>query len=151
MIVDGNLVNPSIYYLFNDTQDHEVFMLLDMSKYLNSINSIFRGIDRMISISFSPFFNTSKITDMGLIFYNCSSLTSNNLSNFDTSKVINMYSMFSLCSSLKSINLSNFNTSNVNTMGFMFYNCSSLTSINLSTFNTSNVIYMDSMFYKCSN
>ena len=55
MSVDGMIVNPSINYLFNDTQDHEVFMLLDMSKYLNSIHSIFSGINRLISISFSPF------------------------------------------------------------------------------------------------
>ena len=75
MIVDGMPVNPSINYLFNDTQDHEVFMLLDMSKFLNSIYSIFSDINRLISISFSPFFNTSNITNMGYIFFNCSSLT----------------------------------------------------------------------------
>ena len=39
MIVDGNQVNPSNYYSFNGTQEHEIFMLLDMSKYLNSLNS----------------------------------------------------------------------------------------------------------------
>ena len=94
-----------------------------MSKFLNSIYSIFSDINRLISISFSPFFNTSNITNMGYIFYNCNSLTSINLSNFDTSKVINMNSMFSLCFSLKSINLSNFITSNVNDMGYIFFNC----------------------------
>ena len=56
MFVDGNQVSPSNYYLFNDTQEHEVYMLLDMEKYLYSINTIFYAIDRMISISFSPFF-----------------------------------------------------------------------------------------------
>ena len=56
MIVDGKQVNPSINYIFNDELSHEVFMLLDMSKYPNSISSLFEGINRMISISFSPFF-----------------------------------------------------------------------------------------------
>ena len=46
----------------------------------------------------------------------CSSLKYIDLSNFDTSKVTNMYMMFSDCSSLKSINLLNFNTSNVTVM-----------------------------------
>ena len=84
MIVDGKQVNPFNSYLFNDTQDHEVFMLLDISKYLDSIQSLFEGINRLISISFSPFFNTSNINDMNKMFSNCYSLKSINLSNFDT-------------------------------------------------------------------
>ena len=39
MNIDGNQVHPSNYYSFNDNQEHEIFMLLDMSKYLNSLNS----------------------------------------------------------------------------------------------------------------
>ena len=38
--------------------------------------------------------------------------------------------MFYNCSSLTYLNLSNFNTNNVNNMSYMFYNCSSLTSLN---------------------
>ncbi len=38
--------------------------------------------------------------------------------------------MFYNCSSLTSLNLSNFNTNNVNDMSSMFYNCSNLTSLN---------------------
>jgi len=177
MIVDGKQVRPANYYLFNDTQDHEVFMLLDMTKFLTSTELLFSGIDRMISISFTPFFNTSIITNMNgmfqdcsslilinlsnfntssvnymiYMFYNCYSLISINLSNFDTSNVQHMDGMFQDCSSLTSINLSNFNTSSVNYMTYMFYNCYSLISINLSNFNTSNVNYMTYMFTNCSS
>ena len=35
------------------------------------------------------------------------------------------------CSSLTSLNLSNFNNNKVNNMSYMFYNCSSLTSFNI--------------------
>ena len=52
MIEDGKQVSPSNSYLFNDTQDHKVYMLLDMDI---ALNSMFQRIDRMISISFSHF------------------------------------------------------------------------------------------------
>ena len=113
MIVDGRKVNPSTHYLFDDNQNHEVFMLLDISKYNNSINSTFENIDRMISISFKPNFNTRKVTNMSSLFNGCFLLKTIDLSIFDTSNVINMDYMFGNCYSLKSLNLSNFDTSNV--------------------------------------
>ena len=45
--------------------------------------------------------NTSVVTDMSVMFWGCSRLTSLNLSNFKTSKVTNMEGMFSGCSGLK--------------------------------------------------
>ena len=95
--------------------------------------------------------DTSNVTDMQSMFYNCSNLTFLDLSNFNTSKVTNMQSMFYNCSNLTSLDLSNFNTSNVTDMQSMFYNCKNLTSLDLSNFNTSKVTNMQSMFYNCSN
>ena len=51
-------------------------------------------------------------------------------------KLINTKNMFYDCSSLTSLNLSNFNTNNVTDMSGMFYECSSLASLNLFNFNT---------------
>jgi len=48
---------------------------------------------------------------MSCMFWDCSSLTTLDLSNFDTSEVTNMQSMFSHCSSLTNLDLSNFYTS----------------------------------------
>ena len=95
-------------------------------------------------------FNTSNVTNMYQMFYNCSSLTSLDLKNFDTSKVQSMYNMFNGCSSLTSLDLSSFNTSNVTTMTYMFNGCSSLTSLDISSFNTSSVTNMSNMFNGCS-
>ena len=50
------------------------------------------------------------------MFYDCSSLTSLNISNWDTSSVTRMSTMFSNCSSLTSLDISNWNTSNVEDM-----------------------------------
>jgi len=82
------------------------------------------------------------------MFYNCTSLTSLNLSNFDTDNVKDMTGMFYKCSSLSSLNLSNFNTDNVNNMSLMFLECSSLNSLDLSNFNTNNVSNLSVIFYK---
>ncbi len=60
------------------------------------------------------------------MFYECSSLTSLNLSNFNTKNVNNMSEMFYESSSLISFNLSNLNANNVKEMSFMFSFCSSL-------------------------
>ena len=70
--------------------------------------------------------DTSKVTDMNHLFYNCTSLTALNISNLNTSNVTNMNGMFANCKSLKSLDLSNFDTSNVTDMGNMFINCPSL-------------------------
>ena len=72
------------------------------------------------------------------------------LEYLNTSNVTNMYGMFWECSSLTSLDVSSFNTSSVTMMPYMFYGCSSLTSLDLSSFNTGNVTAMDWMFADCS-
>ena len=95
-------------------------------------------------------FDTAKVPDMNGMFYNCSKLTSLDVSNFNTAKVTSMGSMFCNCSSLTNLDVSNFNTANVTNMYGMFYNCSSLTNLDVSSFNTANVTNMYGMFYNCS-
>ena len=93
--------------------------------------------------------DTSNMTDMNSMFYDCQRLTSIDTSNFNTSKVTNMNSMFRFCRSLTSLDLSNFNTSSVTNMGYMFNYCRGLASLNLSGWNTSKVTNMNSMFNDC--
>ena len=93
--------------------------------------------------------NTSSITSMGDMFYNCSKITSLDLSDWDTTNVTNMTNMFRGCSSLTALNVSNFNTTNVTTMNSMFSNCKSLTELDLSSWDMSNVIDITQMFYDC--
>jgi uncharacterized repeat protein (TIGR02543 family) len=59
--------------------------------------------------------------------------------------------MFRNCSSLTTLDLSNFDTSKVNRMAYIFANCSSLTSLDLSNFDTNTVSYIDDMFENCTN
>ena len=82
------------------------------------------------------------------IFYNCSSLTSLDVSSFDTSSVVNMQGMFGQCQSLISLNLSNFKTSKVTNMEGMFGGSYSLISLNLANFDISSVNNMLGMFFE---
>lgn len=87
---------------------------------------------------------------MEAMFYNCSGLTSLNLSNFDTSSVITMDHMLYCCSSITSLDLSKFNTSQVTHMPYMFAVCKKLTTIYVSDkWNVNSVNYSDDMFNGC--
>ena len=117
----------------------------------SSCTGMFREFKNLVQINFNNNFNTSKVTNMIWMFFNCTSLTSLDLSNFNTSNVTNMSDMFYKCSSLTTLDLSSFNTSNVTNMWQMFASCSSLTSLNLGNFNTSKITDMCSMFNSCSS
>ena len=96
-------------------------------------------------------FNTANVTDMRFMFNKCENLTSLDVSSFNTANVINMLAMFWDCKNLTSLDVSSFNTSNVTDMSAMFQGCSSLTSLNVSSFDTRNVTDMRFMFNKCEN
>ena len=113
-----------------------------------SANYMFNVQPNITSIVSIP--DTSNVTTMEDMFYDCKNLTSLDVSSFNTSNVTNMYGMFYKCGGLTSIDVSNFNTSNVTTMRLMFYDCSKLTSLDVSSFNTSNVTNMSHMFDDCA-
>ena len=117
----------------------------------SSCTEMFEDFKNLVQINFNNNFNTSKVTNMSWMFFNCTSLTSLDLSNFNTSNVTNMFDMFYKCSSLTTLDLSSFNTSNVTNMWQMFASCSSLTRLNLGNFNTSKITDMCSMFNSCSS
>ena len=94
--------------------------------------------------------DTSMVTNMHWMFYDCEGLTELNLSNFDTSKVTDMSYMFRDCRGLTELNISNFDTSNVTNMSSMFGDCHGLTELDLSNFDTSKVRAMVGMFFGCS-
>ena len=96
-------------------------------------------------------FNTSKVTNMRCMFAGCASLTNVNLKSFNTSKVTNIHGMFDGCINLPDVDLSSFKTSNVTSLYRMFYGCKSLTSIDLSNFDTSKVEDMSGMFGRCES
>ena len=71
--------------------------------------------------------NTSEVTDMTYMFYQCSSLTSLDLSSFNTSRVTSMEFMFKGCSNLQTIYAGDgWSTTAVRADIWMFKGCTSL-------------------------
>ena len=121
---------------------------LDTSN-VTSMSGMFFNCSGLTTLDVSRF-NTANVTDMVGMFYSCSELTALDVSHFDTASVTSMASMFNGCKELVALDLSAFNTSNVIDMSGMFFDCSELTLLDLSRFDTANVEYMHGMFCGCS-
>ena len=119
------------------------------SSYAFGGNTSSTGFSSLTTVTGMELFDTSRVTNMNSMFYDCIKLTSLDVSNFDTSKVTNMSHMFENCYKLTSLDVSNFNTANVTDMNTMFGTCSKLTSLDVSNFNTANVTDMHNMFNSC--
>ncbi|HFC9135161.1 TPA: BspA family leucine-rich repeat surface protein [Enterococcus faecium] len=85
------------------------------------------------------------------IFFNCSKLTSVDVSNWNTSNMASIKGMFNRCRSLTSVDVSKWNTSNVTDMAGVFFGCSSLTSVDVSKWDTSNATNIADVFSDCSS
>ena len=149
MNIDGKKVGPSSVYSFKDTKIHEIYALINMKNYGSSLDNAFQSITRMISISFTSLFDTSKITRMSHMFCNCQNLELININNFDMREVKDISYLFHFCYNLYSLVLPNFSINKIITLNSMFYDCYSFTSIDLSSFDTKSVTNLNSMFYYC--
>ena len=147
--VDGVIIEkPSFAYNFTNPGLHIVFVLVDIPSKVDYSNTFF-GLQNMISIHFTPLFNTSSAERMISFFSSCYNLTSINLSVFDTRNVESMSSMFSRCEKLTSLDVSNFNTLKVTDMSDMFSRCYALTSIDISNFKAPKLSLASGMFGHC--
>ena len=109
----------------------------------------FNNCTNLTTINHIERLDTSKVTDMRGMFYDCSRLTGLDCSGFDTSLVTDMSEMFYRCSSLSSLDVSGFDTSLVTDMNNMFNNCTSLTSLDVTSFDVNNVTDISRMFSRC--
>ena len=127
----------------------QVKLPADASGFKASEYYLFGFLTSLISFDFRGF-DTSNVTDMSYMFYQCSDLQYLNLSGLDTSKVTDMRCVFWGCKSLTNLDLRGLNMSNVTDMGYMFNECGAKT-VNLSGIDMSNVTNMSGMFFFCHN
>ena len=140
--INNNLGNGTIVHIVFDKS---------FSTYTpTSLYRFFEDLKKLVTITGLEYLNTEKVTDMYGMFYNCSSLTSLDVTHFNTANVTDMRFMFYYCSSLTSLDVTHFNTAKVTNMRYMFYNCKALTSLDVTHFNTANVTNMSNMFSYCS-
>ena len=136
--------------LENVTIVHIVFDKSFSTYTPTSLYKFFANLTKLKTITGLEYLNTETVTNMSYMFFNCSSLTSLDVTHFNTAKVTNMNRLFAYCSSLTSLDVTHFNTAKVTNMNSMFECCSSLTSLDVTYFNTANVTGMNNMFYSCS-
>ena len=110
----------------------------------------FNGFSKLTTIKNLQYLNTSEVTSMNKMFYNCKALTTLDLSNFDTQNVTDMNYMFYNCKALTTLDLSNFDAQNVTDISYMFYGCSSLETLNMSGFKAEKLKKMTNLFTGCS-
>lgn len=141
-----------------------------------SLNSMF-SYSGITDIDLSKW-DTSNISNLSNLFFNCTKLKQIDLHTWNTKSVSTCYWLFRGCSSLEFINIDGWNTCNVYDMGRMFGECPklitikglnklntrnvqftrlmfiadhSLTTLDLSSFNTQNCIDTSQMFRGCYN
>mgnify|MGYP003470359512 FL=1 len=68
-----------------------------------SLYCFFEDLKKLETITGLEYLNTEKVTDMYSMFYNCSSLTSLDVTHFNTANVTNMSFMFASCGALTTI------------------------------------------------
>lgn len=149
-VIDLTISDAS--YLFCNGARLEVMnKLFTLCSHVTNCSRMFHNY-KGESLDISNIFDTSEVTDMSTMFYNCTSLTSIvGLNKLDTSSCRMMTSMFANLSDYTGkLDLSTFNTSNVSIMSMMFQN-SSFNEVDVSSFDTSVVNRMDSMFFGCTN
>ena len=87
----------------------------------------FCNMQNLQSITGMEYLNTSEVTNMAVMFDDCKSLTSLDLTHFNTAKVTSMLYMFANCNNLRTIYVgSGWSTASATSNSYMFYNCTSL-------------------------
>ena len=149
-----NMNSSEMFYSKYGEQEIKNILEIDLSSFdtskVTNMGRMFFGMSNLIALDLSNF-DTSQVTDMRYMFFGMSNLIALDLSNFDTSMVTNMNAMFAGISKLTTLNLSSFDTSYVTDMGRMFSGMSNLTALDLSNFDTSYVTDMRSMFSSMSS
>ena len=150
MWFNGELLDEPIQSKVLDIGTYEVRCL--MKNNFHSANGMFYNCWKYTKLDVSHL-NTSKVTDMNRMFYNCE-VSELDVSRFDTSNVTDMESMFEGVNNVENLDVSKFNTSKVLNMtamfgqGFFDYKFKKL---DVGHFDTSNVLSMAWMFMSCSN
>lgn len=144
MVADAYVKQP--YNI--DVSQLDTSITLNMAGMFGSDLYIFGGITGLASL------NTSKVTNMRGMFYNTAGYNPTDIAGWDTSKVTDMGLMFAVYYTIgtllpTSFDLSSWDTSSVETMEMMFHDQCNASSIIVDGWNTSKVKNMGGMFANC--
>lgn len=132
------------YYVLNMNPDEPMMTI-------NTLAYIFESRRNLKSVDFANLLDISYVYSAQGTFYVCSSLEEVlGISNWDSDRLLSINKMFYNCSKLTSIDLSALKMTNVTDMSSAFYNCKALTALTLCPdMNSSKATTMAGMFYFC--
>ena len=110
------------------------------------ISYLFNASSNLEKIIGLDTWDTSNITNMSGMFYDCRSIKELDLSSFNTENVTNTSGMFYDCDSIEELDLSSFRNDSLEYVDYMFEGCDNLRKLNLSNFNVASVNYNGSLF-----
>ncbi len=159
---DAANTTMTLYYGFgSNTKWKSVFPYADITTVVldesmkdarpTSTNNWFSDFTSLTEIQHLDYLNTSEVTDMSYMFWECSALTQLYLSSFNTAKVTDMSYMFAHCYKLETIELRSFDISSVTDLGGMFYWCSKLKTIRCNADWSTTTANASGMFGYCSS
>ena len=111
----------------------------DMSKVTNA-TSMFSDCKELEFIKFNNSNKMSEVVDISKMFYNCSQLTSLDLSFIYSSKVTQMEEIFYNCKNLKAIDMQNLNTTSLINMNDIFVESYNIKFLNIYSFVPNNYL-----------
>ena len=85
-IIDGVKAEVCKDYTFTDPGEHTDFYLLNLTNHLE-LTKMFYGIEKLMSITFTPLFDTQNVINMKQMFQGCTSLETINISSLNLKKV----------------------------------------------------------------
>lgn len=88
-----------------------------------SLQSLFYGFNALTKVEGLENINTTQVSDMSKMFYNCGKLEELDLSGFDVAKVENMSEMFYGCKSLERLVVPDVDKSNLSNYSDILYDC----------------------------
>ena len=140
-LLDATQSSANLFINYKGTSVNDLISYNDTSNVTNMTN-MFYNCSNLASI---PQLNTSNVTSMSNMFYNCSKLTS--ILQLDTRKVNSINYLFDGCSSL--ISIPQLDTSKVSNISYMFRNCYKLQTIDLTYFHSQYSSNAQNFAYNC--
>lgn len=110
MTVDGNSTDPASSYEFSKKGNHTVYFNLRSNNTVSDLSFLFSGIPQLNAMVFSEDFDSTNVTNINSMFYDCNNLTSVDLRHFITTNVEDMNDLFFSCNELNYVDISEFST-----------------------------------------
>ena len=114
-----------------------------------NLERAFMGCNSLTDVTATDTPNFSNLIDLGLLFYNATSLTSIDVSSWDVSNVEQFDNMFVNCD-ITSLDVSNWNVSNAINLYDFVGGCILLTTLDVSNWNVGNCENFKLMFRNCT-